>query len=117
MSSLIKYDYFNKMLMVYTIHICYSAYLNFFKLCELKMKNRRMWTRPIYTENERELHGFFNKVFLVIKENDEGEFRKAIRIGIQQFEILNKLLQPHLQKENAVRNSIAPECRLVLTLV
>lgn len=111
-----KYNNFNRLILVY---LCYIQYTKLVRLCDLhgRSKRKRVWTREIFTDNEREMYGFFSKLFLKIKEQDPEQFRKATRMGITQFEILHNLLKKKLTKKNFIRTPIDPEFRLVLTLV
>lgn len=109
--NIVSYDYMQKViLLIYA----YLAYINFLYLC---MQNeRRFWTHHIFTESERELHGFFNTLFKVIKEEDDVHFRKATRMGVKQYKLLLTLLEKKLTKKS-IRKPISAECRLIVTLM
>lgn len=96
--------------------LLYCAVLTYLHIIELICDDRsRLWTREIYTAEERKLKGFYNKTFKMIKEKDENEFRKLTRMGVAEFNLLLNLLKERLTKYSN-RPSIEPECRLAITL-
>lgn len=112
MFTIVRYDFFSKMFLV----MCtYLAYCNFVRVY-INIKKRRIWTREIYTETEREMHGLFSQLFDKIKKRDPDQFKRATRMGVSQFELLLALLRTKLQKQSP-RKPIDAECRLAVTLM
>lgn len=110
---IVHFNYFNNILV---IACAFLAYCNLIVLHSCFTK-KRIWTREIFTEQERDLNGFFAKLFSIIKERDLNQFYKAIRMGPSQYQLLLSLVEKRLVKQTLTRRPIQAECRLLLTLV
>lgn len=91
------------------------SYMNLLLLCQ-QYTTKRIWTREIFTKQERELHGFFNTAFKVIKERDHDQFYKVTRMNVHLFDLVINLLKEKLTKLSP-REPISVECRIVVTLM
>lgn len=99
---------------LYDVYAAYLAFLNLMHIC--KCAKRRIWTREIYTEHERLLHGFHNTVFKTMKSRDHEQFFKLTRMSPSLFDLLLNLIELKLTKHSP-RKPINAECRLLVTLM
>lgn len=80
----------------------------------VKLKNpRRWWVRP--TNQKRETLGIHRHLIKDMRESDPEEFFRFTRMSVSTFDELLDLIKPRLQKRS-IRQSIAPDIRLYITL-
>lgn len=84
-------------------------------LLRKKRKVRRWWIKPHIAPNMRDTFGAHKKLFKYFLISNHEEFFKFTRMSVQQFEHLNNLLAPRLQKRSR-RKPLPPEIRVAVTL-
>lgn len=91
----------------------YEAY-KYIKKIKRSRERKRIWVREVNIN--RNIDGFFERSFNIIKNRDPQQFSRATRMSGEVFEMLFNLLEARLTK-NSIRKPISAKCRLFLTLV
>ncbi|XP_043462833.1 protein ALP1-like [Leptopilina heterotoma] len=76
---------------------------------------RRWWVKPHIKTHMRELFGAFDTIFNYFVNNDHENFRKMVRMSVEQFEELHGLIHHRLQKRS-LRQPLSTRLRLAVTL-
>lgn len=74
---------------------------------------RNCWIREIYQDRQR--FGYFQTMFLKMKEKDPAQFFIHTRMNRNTYELLLSLMKDALTKKS-IRTPIDFECRLAITL-
>ncbi|KYN50224.1 hypothetical protein ALC62_04152 [Cyphomyrmex costatus] len=91
----------------------FSAICGLMSVDRKTYKKRRFWITLVCTE--RELHGFYTAIFPSLRLENIS-FHNYFRMSATKLEELLHLVQPYLSKEYYIRQPIAVEERLMLTL-
>lgn len=76
---------------------------------------RTMWTRSIFSEEKRLLHGCGNTLFLEL-EGDISKFFNYFRMTPNMFYRLLNLIENKIEKQHIIRTPISSKSRLAITL-
>lgn len=76
---------------------------------------RRMWTRPIFSKENRLLYGCGNNLFEGLKE-DSSKFFNYFRMNSDMFFELLNIVNSKIEKMCVVRSPIESKIRLAITL-
>ncbi|XP_024893524.1 uncharacterized protein LOC112468536 isoform X2 [Temnothorax curvispinosus] len=88
----------------------YYLYLRYKKLEE--QKNRRIWVRPIFTEERRLAQGDSNNLLVEMQLTDPEKYFNYLRMSSTIFNELLKIVGPLIEKQTAVRKPIPARTRL-----
>ncbi|KAL1489251.1 hypothetical protein ABEB36_014184 [Hypothenemus hampei] len=83
------------------------------KICIKKRKVRRWWVRPI--NRRKRLKSDYYHLYKEMRAGDPDCFFNYTRMSIEMFDELLSLVKENLTK-NSFRESISPECRLLITI-
>ena len=75
---------------------------------------RSQWVRTMNLT--RDVHGFFSLNYEMMQKDDPEHFFKITRMSPSTFDLLEKMVEPHLEK-TSWRKAISPKCRLFVTLM
>ncbi|TGZ48591.1 hypothetical protein DBV15_11889, partial [Temnothorax longispinosus] len=92
----------------------YYLYLRYKKLEE--QKNRRIWVRPIFTEERRLAQGDSNNLLVEMQLTDPEKYFNYLRMSSTIFNELLKIVGPLIEKQTAVRKPIPARTRLEMTI-
>ncbi|XP_024885604.1 protein ALP1-like [Temnothorax curvispinosus] len=92
----------------------YYLYLRYKKLEE--QKNRRIWVRPIFTEERRLAQGDSNNLLVEMQLTDPEKYFNYLRMSSTIFNELLKIVGPLIKKQTAVRKPIPARTRLEVTI-
>lgn len=79
-----------------------------------QIRHRRWYVRPLNLE--RTLHGHYNTIFSIMRNNDQEQFFKYTRMTVVQFKKLFDVVGPHLERKKNHSLPISSEERLLITL-
>ncbi|KAJ8668433.1 hypothetical protein QAD02_010096 [Eretmocerus hayati] len=79
-------------------------------------RNRTMWTRPVFSEEERLRQGDSSNLIELLRRTDSELYYNYLRMSYPLFQELLNLVSPLIKKQRAVREPIPAETRLQLTL-
>lgn len=78
-------------------------------------KRRRIWSREIYLDRNRE--NVYNNLMEKLKIEGAEFYKKFVRISFDDFEFIHDKLKTRIEKQNTVmRNAISTRERLAVTL-
>ncbi|XP_025155101.1 protein ANTAGONIST OF LIKE HETEROCHROMATIN PROTEIN 1-like [Harpegnathos saltator] len=83
---------------------------------EKKRSLRTVWVRPIFTEEKRYKQGASDNLIKEMKNVDTEKFFEYMRMDIDTFNELLKLIHKNIMKQNVVRTPISASTRLEICL-
>lgn len=96
-----------------------KAYL-LYKILKKKERKERslrtVWVRPIFTEEKRYKQGASDNLIKEMKNVDTEKFFEYMRMDIDTFNELLKLIYKNIMKQNVVRTPISASTRLEICL-